>query len=236
MLPTGQGVTIGDGKLPFPDRAAAGRALVPLLTEVLDRWAEDGVGQAVVLALPRGGVPVAAQVATALEAPLDILVVRKLGVPWQPELAIGALASGTQPDKPVKVLNDMLLERTGLPEDILDTVIERALAELHRREQAYRGERPAIAVTGRVAVLVDDGLATGASARAALLALRMRLPERIVLAVPVAPRSTLMGLADVADHVVCAAVPRRFGAVGRHYVDFGQVSDTEVRRLLNNPP
>jgi predicted phosphoribosyltransferase len=235
-MSTGQDITIGDSKLPFHDRAAAGRALVPLLTEVLDRWAEDGVGQAVVLALPRGGVPVAAEVAAALEAPLDVLVVRKLGMPWQPELAIGAIASGTQPDKPVKVLNEMLLERSGLPEDVLDLVIERAVAELHRREQAYRGERPAVDVSKRVAVLVDDGLATGASARAALLALRMRLPERVVLAVPVAPRSTLSGLADVADHVVCAAVPRRFGAVGRHYVDFGQVGDTEVRRLLNTPP
>jgi putative phosphoribosyl transferase len=234
MLSTGQGVTIGDTKLPFADRAAAGRALVPLLTEVLDRWVEDGVGQAVVLALPRGGVPVAAEAATALEAPLDVLVVRKLGMPWQPELAIGALAIGAQPDKPVKVLNEALLERAGLPEDVLDTVVERAVAELHRREQAYRGERPAVDVTGRVAVLVDDGLATGASARAALLALRMRQPDRVVLAVPVGPRSTLIELTDVADHVVCAAVPRRFGAVGRHYVNFGQVSDAEVRRLLSN--
>jgi putative phosphoribosyl transferase len=236
MLPTGQRVTIGDSKLPFPDRAAAGRVLVPLLTEVLDQWAENGVGRAVVLALPRGGVPVATEVATALEAPLDVLVVRKLGMPWQPELAIGALASGTQPDKPVKVLNETLLERTGLPEDVLDLVIERALAELHRREQAYRGERPAVDVSGRVAILIDDGLATGASARAALLALRMRQPDRVALAVPVAPRSTLIELTEVADHVVCAAVPRRFGAVGRHYVNFGQVSDAEVRRLLNSPP
>lgn len=235
MLPTGQAVTIGESKLPFPDRAAAGRALIPLLTEVLARWAEEGARQIVALALPRGGVPVAAEVASALEAPLDVLVVRKLGMPWQPELAIGALASGTEPDKPVKVLNETLLERTRLPEDILDLVIERALAELHRREQAYRGERPAVDVCGQVAVLIDDGLATGASARAALLALRMRQPDRVVLAVPVAPRTTLVELTDVADHVVCGAVPRRFGAVGRHYVNFGQVSDTEVRRLLNNP-
>jgi putative phosphoribosyl transferase len=232
MSPTGEAVTIGDSKLPFVNRAEAGCALVPLLTEVLGRWSEHGVGQAIVIALPRGGVPVAAEVATALEAPLDVLVVRKLGMPWQPELAIGALASGTQQDKPVKVLNEMLLERTGLPEDVLDLVVERELTELRRREHAYRGERPPVDVSGRVAILVDDGLATGASARAALLALRTRLPERVVLAVPVAPRSTLIGLTDVADHVVCAAVPRRFGAVGRHYADFGQVSDAEVRRLL----
>jgi len=161
--------------------------------------------------------------------------VRKLGMPTQPELAVGALASGAGRDQPVRVLNEELLRRGGVPADSLDRVTERELAELHRREIAYRGDRPAADVAGRVAVLVDDGLATGASAHAALLALRARAPARIVLAVPVAPRQTLLALADVADHVVCAAVPRRFGAVGRHYVDFTQVTDAEVHRLLSAP-
>ena len=232
MSPMAEAVTVGSSKLPFTDRAAAGRALVPLLTEVLGSWSESATGRAVVLALPRGGVPVAAEVAMALEAPLDVLVVRKLGMPGQPELAVGALASGAQPDKPVKVLNEALLAHAGLSEDALDRVTERALAELRRRELAYRGERPPVDVAGRIAILVDDGLATGASARAGLLALRARVPDRVVLAVPVAPRSTLAALTDAADHTVCAALPRRFGAVGRHYVDFGQVSDAEVRRLL----
>jgi putative phosphoribosyl transferase len=187
----------------------------------------------VVLALPRGGVPVAAEVAAAFDAPLDVLVVRKLGLPSQPELAIGAVASGAQPDKPVKVLNEILLERSGLSAAGLEQVTARELAELRRREQTYRGDRPPVQVAGRTAVLVDDGLATGASARAALLALREHQPDGVVLAVPVAPRSTLVALADAADQVVCAAVPRRFVAVGRHYADFGQVTDAEVHRLLD---
>lgn len=228
MSTTWRAVTIGRGKLPFDDRAAAGRALVPLLTEALG----DDLTRAVVLALPRGGVPVAAEVAAALGAPLDVLVVRKLGMPSQPELAVGALASGVNPDEPVKVLNEVLLSRTGLPADALERVTQRELVELRRRELAYRGERPAVDVEGRVAILVDDGLATGASARAGLLALRRRNPDRVVLAVPVAPKPTLAGLAEVADQVVCVAVPRRFVAVGRHYVDFGQVDDAAVRELL----
>ena len=228
MSATVRAVTIGRGRLPFDDRAAAGRALVPLLMEALG----DDVARAVVLALPRGGVPVAAEVARALNAPLDVLVVRKLGMPSQPELAVGALASGVNPDEPVKVLNEVLLSRTGLPADALERVTQRELLELRRRELAYRGERPAVDVEGRVAILVDDGLATGASARAGLLALRRRNPDRVVLAVPVAPKPTLAGLAEVADQVVCVAVPRRFVAVGRHYLDFGQVDDIEVRELL----
>lgn len=222
-------VTVGGSKLPFNDRAAAGRALVPLLVDALG----EDAGRAVVLALPRGGVPVAAEIATALAAPLDVLVVRKLGLPSQPELAVGALASGVAPNQPVKVLNEMLLRRAKLTDAALQSVTERELVELHRREAAYRGKRPAVDVTGRVAILVDDGLATGASARAGLLALRARRPDRVVLAVPVAPRQSLLELSEVADHVVCAAMPRRFVAVGRHYVDFGQVSDAEVRRLLS---
>ena len=223
-----EGTVLGGSKLPFADRAAAGRALVPLLIRAIG----EDAGRVVLLALPRGGVPVAAEIAAALEAPLDVLVVRKIGLPSQPELAVGALASGARPDQPVKVLNELLLDRAGLPEEALRRVTERELTELNRREAAYRGGRPPVDVTGRVAVLVDDGLATGASARAGLLALRKRAPQRVVLAVPVAPRQTLAALAGVADLVVCAAMPRRFVAVGRHYVDFGQVDDAEVRRLL----
>jgi len=211
----------------FRDRTEAGKLLAKKLAAYADR------PDVLVLALPRGGVPVAAELADALEAPLDVLVVRKLGLPSQPELALGAIASGIHPDEPVKVLNTTLLERAGLPPDALQRVTDRELAELHRREAAYRGGRPAVNVAGRVAILVDDGLATGASARAGLIALRERHPDRVVLAVPVAPKSTLVSLAEVADHVVCAAAPRRFVAVGRHYVDFGQVGDAEVRRLLD---
>lgn len=185
-----------------------------------------------VLGLPRGGVPVAAEVAAALDAQLDVLVVRKLGVPAQPELAFGAVASGRDPEHPVQVRNDAVLARVRVTPDELDAVVRREVAELARRERAYRGEAPAVAVAGRIAVVVDDGLATGASARAALAAVRARGPSSVILAVPVAPRSTLLVLEAVADHVVCAAVPRRFVAVGRHYGDFHQVTDAEVRAAL----
>jgi len=198
---------------------------VPLLAEVVS-------GGCAVLALPRGGVPVAAEVAFAMGAPLDVLVVRKLGMPGQPELAIGAVASGPDPERPVQVRNERLLGNAGLPSGAVDAVVEREVAELRRRERAYRGERPPVDVAGRTAVVVDDGLATGASARAALLAVRARGPAAVVLAVPVAPRSTLLAIEAAADHVVCAAAPRRFLAVGRHYRDFHQVTDAEVHELL----
>jgi putative phosphoribosyl transferase len=190
-------------------------------------------GECAVLALPRGGVPVAAEVAAALDAPLDVLLVRKLGVPGQPELAFGAVASGVDPQIPVQVLNELVLAHADAQPGELDAVVKREVAELHRRERAYRGDRPPVDVAGRTAVVVDDGLATGASARAALLAVRARGPSAVVLAVPVAPRSTLQALATVADDVVCAAAPRRFVAVGRHYVDFHQVSDAEVHAVLH---
>jgi putative phosphoribosyl transferase len=187
----------------------------------------------VVLALPRGGVPVAAEVAGAIGAPLDVLVVRKLGLPSQPELAVGAVASGLDPDKPVQVLNETVLSRSGLPAKALEAVVEREVAELRRREASYRGDRPAVDVAGRTAVIIDDGLATGATARAAVLAVRARGPAAVILAVPVAPRPTLVALEEVADHVVCAAAPKRFIAVGRHYNDFRQLDDAQVRRLLS---
>lgn len=186
----------------------------------------------VVLALPRGGVPVAAEVAAAIGAVLDVLVVRKLGMPGQPELAFGAVASGVDAEHPILVRNDALLRRTGVPARAVESVIAREVAELRRRERAYRGDRPVVDLTGQVAVLVDDGLATGASARAAVLAVRARCPAAVLLAVPVAPPSALAALDAMADHVVCAAVPRHFLAVGQCYRDFHQVSDAEVRELL----
>jgi len=189
-------------------------------------------GDCAVLALPRGGVPVAAEVAAALDAPLDVLVVRKLGMPGQPELAFGAVASGVDQDNPVQVRNELVLAHSMARPGDLDAVVEREVAELHRRERAYRGDRPAVDVAGRTAVIVDDGLATGASARAAVLAVRARGPSVVVLAVPVAPRSTLVVLSEIADEVVCAAAPRRFVAVGRHYADFHQVTDAEVHAVL----
>lgn len=220
---------MGTHKLPFADRAAAGRALAPLVADIVAGL----TGPCVVLALPRGGVPVAAEVAAALAAPLDVLVVRKLGMPGQPELAFGAVASGPDPRNPVQVRNNAVLRRTGPDARDLEAVVEREVAELHRRERAYRGDRPVAEVAGRVAVIVDDGLATGASAHAALLAVRARGPAAVVLAVPVAPRSTLVQLDGIADHVMCAAAPRRFTAVGRHYTDFHQVTDAEVRAALD---
>jgi putative phosphoribosyl transferase len=205
---------------------------VPLLAPLLRQPGDGASVECVVLALPRGGVPVAAEVASAFGAPLDVLVVRKLGLPSQPELAVGAVASGLEPDKPVQVLNEMVLSRTRLSAEQLDAVVEREVAELRRREGSYRGERPAVDVAGRHAVIIDDGLATGATARAAVLAVRARGPAAVILAVPVAPKPTLDALAEVADHVVCGAAPKRFVAVGRHYVDFRQLDDAQVRRLL----
>lgn len=230
-------ITVGAARLPFRDRAAAGLALARLLDDVLNNRPDqleqpEQPEQMVVLALPRGGLPVASQVAAALGAPLDVMVVRKLGLPAQPELAVGALASAAGAAEPVRVLNEALVASGEVPPSVLRQVTSRELVELRRREAAYRGDRPPVDVAGRTAIVVDDGLATGATARAALYALRRLRPARVVLAVPVAPRSTLAGLADVADQVVCAAAPRRFVAVGRHYDDFDQVTDTEVRRLL----
>ena len=180
-----------------------------------------------VLALPRGGVVVAREVAEAIRAPLDALVVRKLGFPGQDELAIGAIASGG-----VQVLNEALLAQTGLRRDRLDAVVARELAELERRERLYRGGRPAATVGGKVVIVVDDGLATGSTMLAAVEALRSQHPAAIVVAVPTAPRQTCEALARVADDVVCLRQPDPFYAVGLSYEDFAEVSDEDVRRLL----
>ena len=206
---------------PFHDRRDAGRELAGKLSALAGR---DDV---VVLGLARGGVPVAAPVAEALGAPLDVFVVRKLGVPWQEELAFGAVASGG-----VRVINEDVVRTMPLPPEVIEEIAEREERELVRHERALRDDRPPVDVAGRVAVLVDDGIATGSSMRAAIHALRSRGPARIVVAVPVAPRETCEALAREVDAVVCARTPSPFRAVGIWYERFDQTSDEEVRALL----
>jgi predicted phosphoribosyltransferase len=186
-----------------------------------------GRDDAVVLGLPRGGVPVAYEVAHALGAPLDVFVVRKLGVPGHEELAMGAIASGE-----VMVLNDDVVTATGVEREQIDTVARRELETLRQQEVSLRGGRPPVEVRGRVAVVVDDGLATGATMRAAVSALRGLDAQAIVVAVPTAPRETCEALAREVDEVVCAATPDPFMAVGMWYRDFAPVSDDQVRELL----
>src|SRR5262245_4487965 len=195
------------------------------LAERLRRFKGQDV---VVLALPRGGVPVAYEVARALDAPLDVFLVRKLGLPGHPELAMGAIASGG-----VRVLNEDVVGWYGLSASLLDDVAAREQVELERRERAYRGARPPIELSGRVAILVDDGLATGASMKAAVQAARARGPAEVVVAVPVGAFDVCKALAKIADRVVCVRTPSPFSAVGLWYRDFSQTSDEEVRKLLN---
>lgn len=183
----------------------------------------------VVLALPRGGVPVGHAVAQFLQAPLDVLVVRKLGVPGHEELAMGAIASGG-----IRVLNSDLIASLGLGEDVISRVAAREQQELTRREQAYRGERPSAPVKGRTAILVDDGIATGATVRAAITALRQRGAGRIVVAAPTIAADTYAKLRREADEVVAVIVPDEFYGVGEWYEDFSQTTDEEVQRLLES--
>jgi predicted phosphoribosyltransferase len=205
----------------FRDRREAGSFLASRLM----RYA--GRPDVLVLALPRGGVPVAFGVAQALRAPLDVFIVRKLGVPGHEELALGAIASGG-----VRVLNEDLVRLLGVPSSVLEQITARESEELRRRETAYRGPRPPEPIAGRTVILVDDGLATGASMKAAVAALRGEGPARIVVAVPVAaPETCVLLRADVED-VVCAATPDPFTAVGAWYEDFRQTTDDEVRELL----
>jgi erythromycin esterase-like protein/predicted phosphoribosyltransferase len=205
----------------FRDRREAGRLLAGKLAAYANR---PGV---LVLALPRGGVPVAYEVARSLNAPLDIFVVRKLGVPGYEELAMGAIATGG-----VRVLNDQLVERLGIPDHMIDAVAEREQREVARRERLYRGGRPTLDVRGRTVILVDDGLATGATMHAAIAALRKLQPARIVVGVPTASPQTCEEMRAEADEVICAITPEPFHAVGRWYQDFSQTSDEEVRQLL----
>ncbi len=205
----------------FRDRREAGRELARLLS------AYAGRDDVVVLALPRGGVPVASEIARALDAPLDVFLVRKLGVPGHEELAMGAIASGG-----ARVLDSEVVRAYRVPEQEIGRVTANERRELDRRERAYRGGRPPLALRGRTAILVDDGLATGSSMRAALAALDPLEPARTVVAVPVAPRSTVLDLKSLADEIVCVATPEPFIAVGMFYEDFEQIDDEEVRALL----
>ena len=205
----------------FKDRRDAGKQL----TQELSAYA--GRSDVIVLALPRGGVPVAYEVARALNAPLDIFIVRKLGLPGHEELAIGAIASGG-----IRVLNHDIVQALKIPQTMIDTVTRQELQELERRERTYRGDRPPPEVRGRTVILVDDGLATGASMRAAVAALRAQNPARIVVAVPTAAPETCAAFESEVDEIVCAMTPEPFYGVGRWYEDFSQTTDEEVRALL----
>lgn len=212
----------------FRDRTHAGRVLAKELQEYAGRH------DVLVLGLPRGGVPVAYEVARELAAPLDVFIVRKLGAPGQQELALGAVASGG-----VRVLNPEVVRILGITEAEIEDLTARELQEVERRERLYRGDRPPLTVSGRMVILVDDGLATGSTMRAAAVALRRAGPAKIVAAVPVAARATCEVLAAEVDQVVCAATPEPFYAVGQWYEQFTQVTDDEVRELLastSHPP
>ncbi len=208
--------------VPIPNRHAAGQALA----EALKSYA--GRDDVIVLALPRGGVPVAAEVARALGAPLDVMLVRKLGLPGHAELAMGAIASGG-----VRVMNDDVVRRLGVSPAAIEAVAEAEGRELARRERVYRGERPWPDLKGRCVILVDDGLATGATMHAAIDAVRAQQPDCIVVAVPVAPPDTVRTLEPLVDEVVCPLQPESFMAIGQWYRDFTQTSDDEVLTLLD---
>jgi putative phosphoribosyl transferase len=205
----------------FPNREEAGR----LLAEKLERYADRN--DVIVLGLPRGGVPVAYEVAKSLRVPLDVFIVRKLGVPGFEELAAGAIASGG-----VRVLNEDVLRALPNADEIIESVTAKETAELERREKSYRDDRPAPELRDRVVILVDDGLATGATMRAAVKALRQRGVAKIVVAVPVGPPDTCREFEDEADETICASAPEFFQAVGQYYENFSQTSDEEVRDLL----
>jgi predicted phosphoribosyltransferase len=207
----------------FQNRRDAGQTLAGRLSDYANR------SDVIVLGLPRGGVPIAFEVATSLKAPLDVFLVRKLGVPGHPELAMGAIAAGG-----VEVLSNDLIEDLGIPTAVVQQVAVRERLELDRRDQQFRGRRQPPVVRGRTVILTDDGLATGATMEAAIIALRRLGPVKIVVAVPVGARETCERLGRLADRLVCLAMPEPFNAVGMWYDEFGQTSDEEVRRLLAN--
>jgi putative phosphoribosyl transferase len=206
----------------FEDRTAAGR----LLATELARFASE---RPVVLALPRGGVPIGFEIARALDAPLDLVLVRKIGAPFQPELAVGAVVNGSSPEI---VLNRDVLEHFQVEDSYIAEASRRQLEEIERRRQLYLAGRPKVEVAGRTAIVVDDGIATGATMEAALRATRRREPRRLVLATPVAPPETIDRLRPEVDEVVCLATPESFGAIGAFYRDFRQLCDEDVIRLL----
>lgn len=208
-------------ELPFEDRVEAGQILASQLRAYADRV------DVVVLALPRGGVPVGFEIAQALRAPLDVMIVRKLGVPGHEELALGAIASG------FRVLNERLVEDLALSPGVIESIARRQQVELERREKLYRGDRPPMDVAKQVAILVDDGIATGSTMRAAIQALRQQEPARIVVAVPVAPPPVCEEMEGMVDELVCLAQPAGFFAVGQWYRDFSETSDQQVRNLLD---
>ncbi len=212
--------------MPFLDRADAGRQLARALASYKDRGP-------VVLALPRGGLPVGAEIAQALAAPLDIVLVRKVGLPEQPELAMGAVVDG---DEPIVVRNEDVIAAAGVSEREFKAVCARELGEIERRRRRFLGDRRRAPIAGRTAIVTDDGVATGATARAALRAIRKRGPKTLVLAVPVAARDTIEELRSEVDAVVCLEAPRYFDAVGAFYADFRQVSDDEVSAILARFP
>jgi putative phosphoribosyl transferase len=206
----------------FADREAAGRLLATKLVHLKD-------SRPVVLALPRGGVAVGFEIARALDAPLDIVLVRKIGVPWQPELAVGAVTDGASPET---FIDRNLMRTLDIPESYVQEETARQLDEIERRRKSYCAGRPAAEVGGHTAIVVDDGIATGATMRVALQAVRQRNPAHLVLAVPVAPPETLAALGKEVDEVICLEAPAMLGAIGFYYRDFHQLSDAEVTDLL----
>ena len=210
----------------FQDRADAGRQLARALAGYMGQ-------QPVVLALPRGGVSVAAEVATALDAPLDVILVRKIGVPFQPELAMGAVVDS---DEPLVVRNEAVIRHAGIGEAAFQAVCDSELAEIERRRQRYLGGRERIEVAGRSAIVIDDGIATGATMRAALRATRLRKPKKLILAVPVAPTDSLAVMRREADEIVCLEAHPDLGAIGYYYSDFRAVPDEVVIALLAQFP
>jgi putative phosphoribosyl transferase len=205
----------------FRDRTEAGHLLA------LNLQAYKSQPDLLILGLPRGGVPVAYEVARDLNAPLDVFIVRKLGVPGQEELAMGAIASAG-----VRILHDGIIRELGIPPHVVDTVVAQEQRELERRERLYRGERGSLAIEGKTVIIVDDGLATGSTMKAAIAALRQQRPAKLIVAVPTAPADTCKELQEAADEVVCPFTPDPFYAVGGSYSDFRQTTDEEVRELI----
>ena len=212
--------------MPFKNRTDAGRRLAKALTQYKSL-------RPVVLALPRGGVPVAAEVAAALEAPLDLVLVRKVGVPNQPELAMGAVTDGAPP---MVVRNSEIIEACSVSEQEFDAVASEELAEIERRRRRYIGDRTRAEVEGKVAIIIDDGIATGATTLAAIQVVRSRKPTELVLAVPVAPLDTVKKLHSEVDAIVCLDTPEELGAIGYFYRDFHQIGDEEVIATLKRLP